>query len=250
MGIRMAPQLTRFALIVQRRWWAILVAAVAAVATANVFVSTQAPTYRSSVKLEVTGRIDYGQILAIDKLLRQISARITTTAVAEAIDERLQLDIPPESLLGKIRTQAISDTIQIQVDIEDVEAGRAERIARAVAELVQERQTAQMASVPEPERVYVTMLDRPTPARFVWPDARSILLAAAMLGALVGALVTFVLDFLDDTIRSPEDAHRHLGLPVVGAIPPAAGPAAGAIPAVGRHSPGASRFRQRLKSHL
>lgn len=217
------PALADFGIVLRRRWWAIPVAVVAAVATASVFVAGQAPVYRSSVKLEVTGRIDYGQILAIDKLLRQISARITTTAVAEAVDQRLQLDIPPDALLGKIRTQAFSDTIQIQVDVEDMEPRRAERIARGVADVVQERQAAQMTSVPEPERVYVTMLDRPSPARFVWPDARSILLAAALLGALAAGLIAFVLDFLDDTIRSPRDAERCLGLPVVGAIPLSAG---------------------------
>jgi capsular polysaccharide biosynthesis protein len=105
------------------------------------------------------------------------------------------------------------------VDVEDVEPQRAERIARGIAEVVQERQTAQMVSVPEPERVYVAMLDRPSPGRLVWPDARSILLAAALLGALAGGLIAFVLDFLDDTIRSPKEAERCLGLPVVGVIP-------------------------------
>ena len=211
--------LTLVGMVLRRRWWVIVVAVVAAVATANLYILGQAPTYRSSVKLEVTGRVDYGQILAIDKLLRQMSARILTTAVAEAVDQRLQLDISPEPLLGKLRTQAFSDTIQIQVDVEDTDPVRAERIARGVAEVVQERQMALMGSVPEPERVYVTILDRPSAARFVWPDARSILLAAALLGALAGGLITFLLDFLDDTIRSPRDAERCLGLPVVGAIP-------------------------------
>ena len=40
-----------------------------------------------------------------------------------------------------------------------------------------------------------------------------------MLGLMLGVLVAFVLEFLDDTIKSPEDIEQHLRLAVLGVIP-------------------------------
>ena len=40
-----------------------------------------------------------------------------------------------------------------------------------------------------------------------------------MLGLMLGVLVAFVLEFLDDTIKAPEDIEQHLRLPVLGVIP-------------------------------
>lgn len=212
-------QLREYAVVVYRRWWVAVVAAVVALTTAYLLARAQAPVYRSSIALEVTGRIDYGQILAMDKLLRQISSRISTSGVAEDVDRRLQLDLGVDALLAKIHTQAFSDTMQIRVDVDDVDPLRAERIARVLGTVVEERQAAQMARLPQQERVILSVLDRPSAARFVWPATRSILLAAGLLGLLVGVFLTFVLDYLDDTIKSAEEAERYLNLPVLGTLP-------------------------------
>lgn len=188
-------ELREYLLVLRRYWWVwgltTLVAAAAAFALARV----QTPLYRSSVRLEVTGRIDYGQVLAIDRLLRQIAARITTTPVAEAVDERLKLDLGAPALLGKIRTQVFPDTIHIQIDVDDVDPTRTERIAATIAEVVQERQTALMAPVPDPERINIGPVDRPSAARLVAPQTRSSVLAMGLLGLLAGGVLAFVLEY-------------------------------------------------------
>ncbi len=212
-------ELREYALVVRRRWWLIALASFVALVAAYAVARTQQPTYRSSVKLEVTGRIDYGQILAIDKLLRQIAARVTTTTVAEAASQKLQTDVGADALLGKLRTQAFTDTLQIQIDVDDSDPARAERIAGAVAEVVQERQAAAMASVPSQERVNVSILDRPTPGRRSAPQTRSLVLAGGLLGLLVGIILVFLLDYADETFRGAGDIERRLTLPVLGVIP-------------------------------
>ena len=40
-----------------------------------------------------------------------------------------------------------------------------------------------------------------------------------MLGLMLGVLVAFVLEFLDDTLKGPEDIEQHLRMPVLGIIP-------------------------------
>jgi capsular polysaccharide biosynthesis protein len=212
-------QLREYLKVVSERWWVILLTALIAAATAYGFAKTQTPIYRSSVKLEVTGRIDYGQILAIGQLLRQIAARVETTAVANAVDEQLRLDLGPDAILEKVHTQAFPDTIQIQIDVDDVDPIRSEQIAFALATVVKERQDALMAPVPQQERINLGIVDRPSAPRLFWPQTRILMMAAGLLGLLVGVVLAFVLDYLDDTIKDPEDVERYMSLPTLGSIP-------------------------------
>jgi capsular polysaccharide biosynthesis protein len=122
-------------------------------------------------------------------------------------------------LLGRVTTQAFGDTLHIQIDVDDVEPARAERIAAAFADVVQERQTAAMASTPPEERLQLTVLERPTPARPFGPQTRSLVLAGALLGLLFGTVLVFALDYLDERFRGATDVERSLDLPVIGVVP-------------------------------
>jgi len=212
--------LREYALVFRRRWWVIVLTTLAAAGTSLAIARSQPVTYRSSATLEVTGRIDYSQVMAIDKLLRQMAARITTTSVAEAVSARLGAGIGAEELLGKLHTQAFPDTMHIQIDADDADGARAERVAAAFAAVAQERQTTTMADVPAQDRVNLALLDRPSPARSSSPQTRSAVIAGAILGLLVGAMLVVVLEYADETFRGSSDVERSLGLPVIGVIPP------------------------------
>ena len=211
--------LHEYAKVLSQRWWVVVLTGLFAATSAFAFAKAQTPIYRSSVKLEVTGRIDYGQILAIGQLLRQIAARVETTAVASAVDEHLRLDLGSDALLEKVHTQAFPDTIQIQIDIDDVDPGRAEQIAFALATVVKERQDALMAPIPQQERINLGIVDRPTAPRLFWPQTRVLMTAAGLLGLVVGIMLAFVMDYVDDTLKDAEDIERYLGLPTLGTVP-------------------------------
>ncbi|MEA2641129.1 MAG: protein tyrosine kinase modulator [Chloroflexota bacterium] len=186
--------LQEYAAILARRWWIVLLPALVAAVLGYTLARAEIPVYRSSIQLEVTGRIDNGQVLAIERLLKQLAARVSTTAVAQEVDQRLHLELGADAVLARIRTQAIPETLHIQIDVDDSSPERAEQIAQAVAQVAQERQTALMAIVPEQERVNETVFDRPEHARLVAPAFRSIVLAAAILGLMAGTVLAFVFD--------------------------------------------------------
>jgi capsular polysaccharide biosynthesis protein len=210
--------LREYVLVIRRRWWMIALATFVAAATAYAIARAQQPTYRSSVRLEVQGRIETAQIPAIDRVLRQMAARVKTTAVAEQVRQRLQLDLNADNLIARLHTQAFADTLHIQIDVDDEDPRRAERIAGGFADVIQERQTAAMASVPADERVSLSLLELPTPARPSNPQTRSLVLGGALLGLLFGIVLVFVLDYLDETFRGPGDVERSLDLPVIGVV--------------------------------
>lgn len=51
------------------------------------------------------------------------------------------------------------------------------------------------------------------------PNLKLNLALGLMLGLMLGVLIAFVLEFLDDTIKAPEDIEQHLRLPVLGVVP-------------------------------
>ena len=126
---------------------------------------------------------------------------------------------PDLALLAELHTQAFTDTLQIQIEADDPNPNRAERIAGGVAEVMQERQAVAMENVTPQERVNITMLDRPTPGRPASPQTRSLALAGGLLGLLVGFILVFLLDYMDETFRGSADVVRRLGIPVVGVVP-------------------------------
>ena len=42
---------------------------------------------------------------------------------------------------------------------------------------------------------------------------------AAVLGMMIGLFVVFVLEYLDNKIKTPQDVEKHLDLPILGVIP-------------------------------
>jgi capsular polysaccharide biosynthesis protein len=181
--------------VLARRWWVVVLVVIAAMVAAFVTSRMQAPTYRSTVRLEATSRIDYGQVLASERLLRQLAARARTTAVAQEVERRLRTGSSPEELVSKVRSLAVPEVLHVQLEVDDADPERARRIAQSWAEVVQERQIQTMIGIPEADRIQLTVLDQASPAARVGTGLQSTLGAAALLGLLVGALLAFVLEY-------------------------------------------------------
>jgi capsular polysaccharide biosynthesis protein len=193
--------------------------AASAAAVAFLFARLQSPVYRSTVRLEVSGDLDYGNTLAIEKRLQQFAQRIKTTRIALEVDRNLRTDLGPEALLEKIRVAAIPENLQIQVDVDDVSPERAQLIAREIAQVFEFQHTASEQGKVQEKQVLITPLDQPSEAALFWPQTRVLVLAAALLGLVLGVVLVFGLEYFDDTLKTPEDVDRFLGLTTLGVVP-------------------------------
>jgi capsular polysaccharide biosynthesis protein len=218
-----------YLLVLRKRWW--LVPLIAAVAAASAFMvaRAQTPLYRSTAKLIVApGRADLGQQETAIRQLRPMAQRVKTTEIARQVDQDERLDLGPEGLLGRIRAEAIVDQGLIQIDADDTDARRAERIAGAFAQAFAQQHAAADVGKPQAERLNVDVLDRPSPAVQIYPQTRVLTLAAGLIGLLAGILLAFGLEYIDDTIKTPGDIERLLGLSMLALIPKEATGAAAA----------------------
>src|SRR5581483_6534918 len=142
-----------------------------------------------------------------------------TTDVAREVDDRLHLDLGPQAILDRLRADAIVTSGQIQIEADDVSPTRVEAIVLETARVFEEQHAARNQGIPSQDRAIVSILDRPSPARLVWPQKRVIVGAAALLGLLVGTLLAFAVDYLDDTLKTSADVERALGTITLGRIP-------------------------------
>ena len=53
----------------------------------------------------------------------------------------------------------------------------------------------------------------------VKPNKRLNLAVAGVLGIMLGLGVVFLIEYLDNTVKTPEDIKKYVDLPVIGTIP-------------------------------
>src|SRR5258708_34842 len=135
------------------------------------------------------------------------------------VKTNLHTDVPPEVMLDHTRAEPVQDSGQIRLDIEDSDPRRAELVSLEIANVyTREHNAAEQGKLRE-ERVILSTLDRQNQATLIWPQTPTLVGAAAVLGVVVAGLVVLGMGFLDDSIRSPADVQRYLGLPVLASIP-------------------------------
>jgi len=205
----------------RERWWALVVAMVLAAAAAYLYVNLPwvEPRWRSSVVIQATGRLDYGNFLALEKELRPLAEQVRQLAIMREVDRNLHTDLPPERMLERTRAEPVQDSGQIRIDFEDADPRRAERVGLEIADVYVRQHNADEQGKLREERVVLSILDRPPDAVQTWPLTRLLVPTAAGLGLLVAGAILLGLLYLDDSIKSAEDVRRHLELPLLGSVP-------------------------------
>jgi capsular polysaccharide biosynthesis protein len=215
-------ELQEYIRIVRRRGWIVVLLAILAAGGAYVFSKAQPTIYEASVNLTVRpARADWGLSNTVGALLRSLAGDITTHNFMSEVIDLEQLDTTTDDLLdGKtvfVKDEAADFTISIVV--RDPSDRVAVQMVNAIADLfVEQRQTWNQAQ-DKRDRIDVAIRDHAQYASVHSPKTKINVLAGAVLGALIGILIVFVIEWLEaGFVRSFEDMDR-LGVPALGAIP-------------------------------
>jgi capsular polysaccharide biosynthesis protein len=215
-------QLREYGTVVVRRWWLFVLIAVVAAGSAFLYSKLQRPIYKSTVFITVEGsRADYGLTLAGGGGLRLFARRMQSEEFAKEVNRRLNLDLSTETLKGMTRVSAIAEDSLVQMDVYDVDATRAQRIAKTWGQVFVEDQQDRNLRLPDTvsDRILFNMLEQPKPGELDSPKTRVNVTAAAVLGLVVAAILAFLLEYLDNTLKTGDDVERHLGLNLLGSVP-------------------------------
>lgn len=213
--------LSEYGRILWRRGWIIVLCAVLAGAAAFILSRQQTPTYRASqVLLIQPSRNDLGLTEATTRLMNSYQVYLNSTIIAQRVIDNLQLDRLPGDLLGDVTIQSDRNNLTVQIDVDGQECAIASQVAaewgnQLVIYRNQENQTAR-----QEDRIDAIPADSPKCPTSVTPNVAINTFAGALLGAVVGVVIVFILEYLESSmIRRRDDIERGLELPVLASIP-------------------------------
>ena len=208
--------------VVWKRLWIILLVAVALVGAAVGLSLTPTPTYEASIRILVgqqRGIINNpADVMGLQQLTQTMAEGVSSRRVAEAVIQQEDLRMSPEEFVADhLSVEQVNATQFIQVAYTDTNPQRAQRVANAVGEVFSE-EVAEVS--PRNNAITATVWEQaglPTV-----PVSRNPLLSgllALVVGSMLGVALAFLLEYLDDTWRSPEEVEQLTGVPVYGIIP-------------------------------
>lgn len=205
--------------IIWKRLWIIALVAVLFTGTAVGLSLSQTPQYEASTKILVgqeQGIADNpGNALGLQQLTQTMAEAAGSRPVAEAVIQRLGLQMSPNSLLGGLNVEPIPETQFIQVSYRGSDPDTAQRIANTVGEVFSE----QISEV-SPSAITATVWEEATvPFAPVSPNPVRNGLLALVIGSMLGVGLAFLLEYLDDSWQSSEEAEQISGVPTFGVIP-------------------------------
>ena len=206
----------------RRRLWIILLTAVVCMGGAITFSLLQTPTYEASIRLLVgqdRGSADAPRENAAElrELTRTMAEGVNSRPVAEAVIEQLGLQATPEDFLKNLRVEQTAQTQFIRVDYEDSSPERSEQIANTIGDEFS-KQISEVS--PSASAITATVWERAvTPVEPVSPSPARDALLGLVLGLMLGTGLAFLLEYLDNSWRTPEEAEHVTGVPTFGVVP-------------------------------
>ncbi|MEW6242824.1 MAG: Wzz/FepE/Etk N-terminal domain-containing protein [Bacillota bacterium] len=205
--------------VLKKRWWVLAMIIVVAVGTSAILsFFVLPPVYSASVTLIVIGKetpiVDYTTVMLHRQLVKTYREIAKSRTVMEKVISDLDLDFTVAEFQNKVKVDTVRDTEILKIEAEDTDP----RIAVVIVQAVAQAFIDQVRSIMRVENVEI--IDPPLePILPVRPRPKLNLAIAGVLGLMIGVLVVFLLEYLDNTIKTPEDVQRYLNLPVLGVIP-------------------------------
>ena len=207
--------------VLRKRWWLIALVAMSAAVAAYGISKVQTPLFRSQATFQVLfNRLDTGGNMFVSNLLNSYVGLVYQPDQMQAISDQLGLDIQSgEALMEYVRVQPQPDTMRIVVEVDYFDPGESRRIADAVGGVLNARIVEANRNLEGEDRVFLQLAQRAREGTFAKPQTKINVLAGGLLGAVLGLLLVFLLEYLDDTLKSADDVERFAGLTTIGLIP-------------------------------
>jgi capsular polysaccharide biosynthesis protein len=224
-------------LAIWRRFWIVVLVAVVFFGAAVAFTLSRPSFYESSTTLLVMQKADEvpsslgAQVQGLGEITVTMAEVVATRPIANATIQQLGLSMSPDDLLDYVQVEQVPATQVIEVSYQDPDPARAQQVANSIGKVFSE----QVAQVTGAKGIRVITWEEAvvpeSPGVHPIPFLKGLLLPGwlalifnGLLGLVVGSMVgvglALVLELLDDSWRSPEEAEEVAGAPVFGIVPP------------------------------
>ncbi|CAN5758294.1 hypothetical protein BH23ACT11_BH23ACT11_28080 [soil metagenome] len=207
-----------------KRIWVVLLMAIVLTGAAVGFSLGQTPKYEASIKILVGQEQSNGtpsqlgsDVQGLQQLTQTVADLVDTRPVAEAVIDRLGLQANPSGFLENLTVEPVANTQTIEVSYMHPDPEQAQRIANTVGDVFSQ-QVSEVS--PSANAITATVWERAAaPEQPVEPNPLRNGLLALFLGLMLGVGLAFLLDYLDDSWRSPDEVQQVSGVPTYGIVP-------------------------------
>jgi len=196
------------------------VISVSVTALATIFLMT--PTYETFTTLMLgkpveelnASQVNNQGILTNQQLIGTYAEIAKSKVVINKVVNELGNTMTPAELRSKVSVTLLNNTAVIKVGVKDSDPERAAVIANAMAKTFM----AEVSNIMKIENVQV-IDPAEVPVNPISPRLLLNLAISLILGLMLGVFISFLIEFMDRSVKTPEDVQKYLGLPVLGMIP-------------------------------
>ncbi|MEK6263461.1 MAG: Wzz/FepE/Etk N-terminal domain-containing protein [Clostridium sp.] len=179
------------------------------------------PTYKSDIAV-IIGKIEtgsesqsnYNDVIMYQKLVKTYSEFAKSRRVSEHVIEALKLNIEPNELQNMVSVAPKGDTEFLSITVQSKDPKEAMDIANQLAKSLKVIST-EVKKVDNiqllDEAILPTSPDNPNP--------KLNMAIAFFIGLMISMGIAFLLEYLDNTVKSQEEIEKLTGVPVIGIIP-------------------------------
>lgn len=195
----------QFVNVIKKRSWIIIVFSIIFSAFGGIYsIFFTKPLYESSTRLIVR---------ADDDAMINLMVMINEPAFLENVVEELDLYKSPEALSGQISAERIRSSQIVKITVVDSDARVAAELANKTAEVFKQ----EMPKFFNFSNISILSDAKINPYPINENHKKNIILGL-LIGIVIGFGLTFLLESIDNTIKSKQSAEQLLGIPVLGSI--------------------------------
>lgn len=179
------------------------------------------PIYQSSTQLLVNQSKDeataynYNEVQTNLQLIDTYNVIMKSPAILDKVIDELQLDMTVSALESKITVASEQNSQVVKVSVTDEDPVMAAKIANTVASTFQK----EIVDIMNVDNVSILakaeVSDSASPIK---PQPLMNIAIALVVGLMIGVGIAFLLEYLDNTIKTEQDIERILGMPIIGVI--------------------------------
>ncbi|WP_150269451.1 YveK family protein [Paenibacillus tepidiphilus] len=213
--------------IIRKRLWMIISIVIVVCLLAGVYsLFIKKPVYEASTKIivnqtptqAVATQIDLNQINTNIQLINTYKEIIKTPAILDVVaNEYPQFNTTAEELLKKVNVSSVNNTQVMTLVVRDNSYERAAEIVNAIS-LVFKQEIPSLFSVENVSILNEAKLNPDVEPGPVEPNVVMNLAIAFIVSLMIGLGIAFLLEYLDDTIKTEADIEKYLGLPTIAMI--------------------------------
>ncbi|MFB4167247.1 YveK family protein [Virgibacillus sp. JSM 102003] len=197
----------------------LIVGAAVIAAIVSYFILT--PTYESSSMFVVnqeqqeSGQYNVNEIRSNVELINTYNVIIKSPAILEDVVQELNLSYSADQLSNKINVSSAENSQVVTVTATDPDAELAANIANTTVTTFQQK----IPDLLNVDNVHIlSEAELTANPEQVSPKPLLNIAIAIVLGAMVGIGIAFLLEYLDNTIKTEDDVEKRMGVPVLGVV--------------------------------